>query len=85
MEGLPGAHEPLQTADAVAQRLAADAKRSFVGVLDDFLDQCAQDAVREIWDDSVKVTTFVPVLAMRRMREILSSRVELATGASSEP
>jgi len=30
------------------------------------LDQCAQDAVTELWDSRIK--TFVPLLALRRVR-----------------
>jgi len=86
MEAMFGRQESLQTADSVALRLVADAKRSYEGELDDdVLEQCARDAVREIWHDSVTVTTFVPVLAMRRMQEIVSSREVSVAGASSEP
>ena len=34
--------------------------------------EAARAAVSELWQDSIKVTTFIPVLAMRRMREIVS-------------
>ena len=75
MEALVGAAESLQSVDAVTRRLVVDAKRSFDGVADDeFLEQCARDAVDDVWSDPIKVTTFVSVLAMRRMREIVISR-----------
>ncbi|MCC6790205.1 MAG: hypothetical protein IT336_00885 [Thermomicrobiales bacterium] len=75
METLLGGQEAIRTPDAVTKRLVIDAKRNFGNVTDDaLLEQAARDAVNEIWQDSIKVTTFVPVLAMRRMREIVSNR-----------
>lgn len=74
METLLGGQDALRTADAVTQRLLVDAKRSFVGVADDaFLERAAREAVDSVWQDSIKVTSFVPVLAMRRMREIVTA------------
>jgi hypothetical protein len=82
MEALLGEQESVRSVDAITRKLVIDAKRSFEGVADDaFLEQCARDAVNEIWRDSIKVTTFVPVLAMRRVREIVSSR-ELPTAVA---
>lgn len=73
------------SAETVALRLVTDAKRDYGADADDgFLEQCARDAVRDVWHDSVKVTTFVPVLAMRRMREIVSSRTETVAGGRAE-
>jgi hypothetical protein len=73
-----------QTPDSVARRLVDDARRSYDGRIDDAtLEQCARDAVGYIWHDSIRVTIFVPVLATRRMREILSSRIALPSGAPS--
>jgi hypothetical protein len=75
METLLGGPQSLQSADAVTRRVVTDAKRNYEGVIDDaLLEQCARDAVSEIWRDSIKVTTFVPVLAMRRVREIITSQ-----------
>ena len=81
MEAVGIGQETVQTADSVARRLVSDARRTFDAQIDDaFLEECARDAVNDVWHDSVKVTTFVPVLAMRRMREIVSSRATTPTG-----
>lgn len=84
MVASPAGQDTVQSADAVARRLVVDAKGSFEGVDDDFLEQCAREAVSDVWHESVRVTTFVPVLAMRRMREIVSSRT-VVVGRSGEP
>jgi len=52
----------------------ADAKRAFGGQADEaVLERFATDAVAELCDGSIKVTTFVPVLAMRRVRDLLET------------
>ena len=81
MEALFGGQETVLTPDSVARRLVVDARRTVAGRIDDaMLEECARDAVSYIWHDSVKVTTFVPVLAMRRMRDILSSQSTTGNG-----
>jgi hypothetical protein len=40
-------------------------------VSDVVLEQRAIEATAEVWSDSIKVTNFVPVLALRRVREML--------------
>jgi hypothetical protein len=74
METLLGGQEALRSPDAVTQRLLIDAKRSFAGIADEaFLERAAREAVDAVWQDPIKVTSFVPVLAMRRMKEIVSN------------
>jgi hypothetical protein len=79
-----GQQESLQTITAVTAKVVVDAKRSFGTVAEEsFIERCAQDAVEEIWRESVKVTSFVPVLAMRRIREeidAISLTVEAGSG-----
>jgi hypothetical protein len=83
METLLGGQESLRSADAVARKLVIDAKRNFEGLADEaFLEKCARDAVDELWHDSIRVTTFVPVLAMRRIREIVSARQADVVGSA---
>jgi hypothetical protein len=82
MEAVIIGQEAVQTADSVARRLVSDARRTYDAQIDDaFLEECARDAVNDVWHDSVKVTTFVPLLAMRRMREIVSSRATTLAAA----
>ena len=35
------------------------------------LERLARDAVDEIWDESVTIAAYIPVLALRRVREML--------------
>ena len=85
MHGMIEGQESTLTAETVANRLIVDAKRDIgVGADDRFLEQCAHEAVREVWHDAVRVTTFVPVLAMRRMREMVSSRAGANAGGRGE-
>jgi hypothetical protein len=72
MEILLGQSESVRTPAAMTARVSADAKRAFSGLADDaILERFARDAVNELCHGSIKVTTFVPVLAMRRVRDLL--------------
>jgi hypothetical protein len=46
-------------------------------VNDVVLEQLAREATAEIWTDSIKVTHFVPVLALRTVREKIAKAGEL--------
>jgi hypothetical protein len=82
MHSLLGQQESLKTPEALTRRIATDAKRAFAGAADDVaLESYARLAVKELWGDSIKVTNFVPVLAMRRIREIIA-KPELATAGT---
>lgn len=82
MESLLGQHESLKTPEALTRRVVIEARRAFDGVADEAeIELCARNAVTELWGDSIKVTTFVPVLAMRRIREIITAP-ELATAGA---
>jgi hypothetical protein len=70
METLLGQSEAAKSPAAIADRVAADAKRTFGSIKDEAsLDALARNAVDEFFRDSIKVTTFVPVLALRRVRD----------------
>ena len=74
MDNLLGQSGSVRTPDAVAARVFSDAKRAFGGLADDaLLERVARDAVDEFYHGSIKVTTFIPVLAMRRVRDLLES------------
>lgn len=75
MDTLLGSNESLKSEDAMTRRIVIDAKRAFDGAADEsLLETAAQEAVRALWQDSIKVTTFIPVLAMRRIREIVNAQ-----------
>jgi hypothetical protein len=64
----------------MADRVVADAKRLYGSLVNDVvLEQHAREATAEIWTDSIRVTHFVPVLALRRVRETLAATGELAS------
>ncbi|HEY7033406.1 MAG TPA: hypothetical protein VH482_18845 [Thermomicrobiales bacterium] len=72
MDGLLGRSESARTPAAMTARVSADAKRAFGGLADDaILERLARVAVNELCHGSTKVTTFIPVLAMRRVRDLL--------------
>jgi hypothetical protein len=57
----------------MVDRVVVDAKRIFSGIAEtSVVEKCARQAVAELWDTSMKVTAFVPVLALRRVGELLS-------------
>jgi hypothetical protein len=64
----------------VSDRVVADAKRLYGSLVNDVvLEQHAREATAEIWTDPIRVTHFVPVLALRRVREKLAATGELAS------
>jgi len=65
---------------SMCERVLADAKRLYGSLVNDVvLEQHAREATAEIWTDSIRVTRFVPVLALRRLREKLDATGELAS------
>jgi hypothetical protein len=71
-EGVIGGNEATVTPAAMAVRVQHDAQRAFGDVADDvLLERYARDAVDDLWQDSIKVKTFVPVLALRQIRDML--------------
>jgi hypothetical protein len=64
----------------VSDRVVADAKRLYGSLVNDvLLEQHAREATAEIWTDPIRVTHFVPVLALRRVQEKLAAGGELAS------
>jgi hypothetical protein len=64
----------------MSDRVVADAKRLYGNLVNDVaLEQHAREATAEIWTDPIRVTHFVPVLALRRVREKLAATGELAS------
>ena len=77
---LPETKEPAPDWALMSDRVVADAKRLYGGLVNDVvLEQRAREATAEMWSDSIKVTHFVPVLALRRVREKLAEAGEFAS------
>ncbi len=75
MDGLFSQSEAARTPAAMTARVFADAKRTYSHLADEaMLERCSRQAVDELVCDSTKVTTFVPVLALRRVRDLLEKR-----------
>lgn len=71
--------------ELVTERVLDEARRAF-GWLDEvFLEQIVHDAIADLWGDSIQVTTFVPVLAMRRVREVVAIRAVAGLEPANRP
>ncbi|MGH2535100.1 MAG: hypothetical protein ACRDJW_22790 [Thermomicrobiales bacterium] len=74
MDHLLGQMNGYKSSGAVVDRVLVDAKRAYIGVVDEaFLERCSREAVEELWGDAIKVRNFVPVLAFRRVRDIVEA------------
>ncbi len=73
----------LSDPESMTERVLNEARRAFTDLPDDRLQGVVRGAVSDLWTDSVKVTTFIPVLAMRSVRERLQNDLLVAepTGA----
>ena len=78
MEGLPG-QERLTSPDMVRARVLRDAQRSLDGIAPAELERCVQVAVSNLWTEQTRVTSFITVLALRDVREMLERQ---ATGVA---
>ena len=69
---------------AITERVVVEAKRAFGGWAEEpRVEQCAREAVADLWRDSIAVTAFVPVLALRLVREMLEDDRRGTARASS--
>jgi hypothetical protein len=72
VESFIGQQEALSSPAAMTARVLVDAKRTFGEVADvDVLERYVEHAVAGLWQETIKVKTFVPVLAMRQIRDML--------------
>jgi hypothetical protein len=62
-------HVAISERDAVAARVLLEAHDRFrhAGVSRDTLDRLVLEAVDEVWPGTVRITAFVPILALRRV------------------
>lgn len=67
--------EAAVTPATMVSRVLKDARRTYGEAVDSSdLERYAEAAVADLWRDSIRVTTFVPVLALRQIREMLEDR-----------
>lgn len=58
---------------AMTNRVIADAKRALRDLADEqVIEQLTRDALAELSDAPIKVTTFIPVLTIRRVRDLIA-------------
>ena len=73
---------PPATQEAIAARVARDATRIYGDTIAaETLADWASSAVAELWGDSVRVTTFLPVLALRMVSHRAASHTDLSDAA----
>ena len=61
------------TVASVSEKVVADAQRSFAADVDaTLLERQVHEIVAQLWTESTKVTTFIPVLALRDLRDRLN-------------
>ncbi|MBA3450686.1 MAG: hypothetical protein H0T18_05685 [Chloroflexia bacterium] len=74
MKAVSDDQSQVATLATMSARVMADAQRSFAANVDTaFLEQRVHEVVSLLWTDSTKVTTFIPVLALRDLRDQLES------------
>ena len=81
MDTLLGSADALKTADGVRARVLSEARRTYSQLVEDsFLVDLSARAVDELWTESIKVKSFVPVLALRRIRDVIESQDSTRVG-----
>ena len=68
--------DSMATMASMSAKVLADAQRSFVDVDAATLEQNVQEIVSLLWAESVRVTTVIPVLALRDLRERFAGELE---------
>lgn len=70
-----GQNDAATTPAAMAERVLKDARRAWGDAVEPpLLERYAEQAVADLWRDTIKVTTFLPVLALRQVRDMLDQR-----------
>lgn len=60
------------TPESMRTRVFSEARRSFPdGISDADLERCVEQAVSGIWTDETRVTSFISVLALREVRQLV--------------
>ncbi len=69
------------TPEAMRSRVFSEARRSYPdGISDADLERCVEQAVSDVWTDQTRVTSFIPVLALRQVRLLLERRGAVSGG-----
>ncbi len=76
MKSVSNNGEAMGTLAAMSEKVLADAQRSFADVDGAVLEKNVHEVVSLLWSEAERVTTFIPVLALRDLRERLYGQVE---------
>ena len=77
MKAVLGETAHVTTAATVSARVFADARQSFAAKIDAAtLREQVDEVVALLWTDSTKVTTFIPLLALRDLRTRLAGDLD---------
>lgn len=78
MKAVSDDKEQVATLATVSARVLADAQRSFAAEVDAaVLEQQVHEVVSRLWTESTTVTTFIPLLALRDLRERLIDHLDV--------
>ena len=82
METLVG-QDRAATPEAMRQRVLGEARRAFANgaVSESDLEHCVAAAVSGLWTERTRVTSFIPVLALREVRTLLEQRQTVSSPA----
>lgn len=84
IETLTHTDTPIMTQEAITARVTRDASRLYGDTIaEETLAVWASSAVAELWGDAVKVTAFLPVLALRMVSNRAESLSDLSEGGLS--
>lgn len=79
MDQFNTAQPAAQTADTLLQKVLTDARVIFGDrATEAELDSLVKSAVHDLYGDSIRVSTFVPLLAIRQVRESLDAGTIIA-------
>lgn len=67
--------QAISTPEAAWKKVVVDASSAFGAKAPSaaWLEAVARQAVDELWSDDLRIRTYVPVLAMRRVRELVEN------------
>jgi hypothetical protein len=71
MQAYLGHQDGLDDLLLVTERVLDEVRRTFDGLDERYLERVTREVVADLWGNSIRVTTFVPVLAMREIRSVL--------------
>lgn len=83
---MDGAFKQQLAPGVLTDRVIADAKRALGDLADEqVIEQLTRDVLAELYDAPIKVTTFIPVLAIRRVRDLIAEQLIREMASTHQP